>query len=33
MERTGGLAAIGPLDDALGILLGTTVRPTAHGGR
>jgi carbamate kinase len=24
VERTGGLAGIGPLDDALGVLLGTT---------
>lgn len=30
VEHTGGIAGIGPLDDALGILLGTTgtlVRP------
>ncbi|MBO1413156.1 carbamate kinase [Streptomyces sp. FH025] len=36
VERTGGLAAIGPLDNALGILLGTTgtsVRALAEDGQ
>ncbi|WP_327063632.1 hypothetical protein [Kitasatospora purpeofusca] len=31
VERTGGLAAIGPLDDALGTT-GTTVRAAQEGG-